>query len=383
MKENQQKVRKHADMILGRIAALALLAVMLLNLIVRDRTFSELENRTLTERPKLTAASLTDGSYMEDFEEYQADQFVGRDFLRSFEIFLRWMGGNRLENGVYLGKDGQLLEEIVMPTAEKLQEQTEAINAFASAYPETRVSVLLVPDAGTVLPDAWPAFAQENDQREAIEDFHQGLVDSVNWIDAAGALDSHSDEKLYYKTDHHWTSLGALYAYEQYCTRMGLPAGSFTAYTVSDDFNGVLSSTSGYCQQEKETIEIYTPDVPCSQVVTYQEEQKKTTSLYDMEKLDTKDQYALFLGGNNAVVDIKTTTDNDQTLLLFKDSFANSMLPFLVTNYKEIIVVDPRYYYGDAGELMNMYSVDDVLILYSGNTMFTDSSLKEVLNPAL
>ncbi len=381
MKKRKRKIRRGiADAYLGRIVALCLVAGMLINIFLPDKASSEIENRELTQFPKLTADTLADGSFTDDFESYEADQFAGRNFFRNAQIFLRWLGGDREENDVYLGKDGQLLEKIVSPTEKLLSEDAQAINEFAQAYGDVRISMMLVPDAGTILSDSYPAYAQENDQKAYYQDFQSRLSDSINKIDLCSVLEGHEGEKLYYKTDHHWTSLGAKYGYEAYCSQLSLTAGDFTAYTVSDDFNGSLSSTSGFCQGETETIEIYTPDAGTKQIVNYVDNQSKKSTLYDMDKLETKDQYAVFMGGNYSLIDIKTTTDNEQTLLLFKDSFANSLIPFLVTQYKEIVVVDPRYYYGTVTELMSSYSINDVLFLYSGNTLFADNNLKEVLS---
>lgn len=374
--------RKEADALLGKIVAACLILCMVLNILVKDKTISVIENRELKQMPKATVSDLIDGSFTSEFESYESDQFVGRNLFRNLQIFLRWLGGDRLENGVYLGKDGQLLEVTEKPEEELLQANVDAMNNLAAAYPDKNFQVMMVPDAGTIIPDAYPAYAKKSSQKVDYETVKGMLSERYSWIDVIGMLEEHRDEKLYYKTDHHWTSLGANYAYQAYCSQMGLEPGSFSSCVVSSNFNGVLSSTSGFCSGTKETIEIYLPDSGVQEVVTYVDDQRKTTTLYDEAKLDTKDQYAVFLGGNYPLIDIKTTNSNDKVLLLVKDSFANSMLPFLVTQYKEIIVVDPRYYYGDAEELMNVYPVTDVLFLYSGNTFFKDNNLRGMLEPA-
>ena len=109
------------------------------------------------------------------------------------------------------------------------------------------------------------------------------------------------------------------------------------------------------------------------------EEQKRRTSLYDSSKLKTKDKYGVFLGGNASLIDIKTTAVSDKTLLLLKDSFANSFVPFLAPYYKEIVMVDPRYYAGTMSEILETYPITDALFLYSGNTFFQDNNLQGFL----
>jgi hypothetical protein len=158
-------------------------------------------------------------------------------------------------------------------------------------------------------------------------------------------------------------------------------ASEFVSYSVSTNFNGALSSVSGCQTLKKEILDIYVPkDVEREVVVHYVDEQRKTTSLYDSEKLQTKDQYAVFLGGNSSLIDIKTVSESQKRILVVKDSFANSFLPFLVPYYREIVVVDPRYYTGTMDEIMETYEVDQVLFLYRGNTFFSDHHLAGVLD---
>ncbi|MDO4616975.1 MAG: DHHW family protein [Lachnospiraceae bacterium] len=372
--------RKRYDSMIGKLVAASLVIVLALNIFLPDQTSSELENRELKQMPAVTANALLDGTYAESVEEWQSDQFVGRNALRSLQIFLRWLGGDREENDIYYGKNGQLLENIVSADQEQQTDLISSMNTFAETYPNVRFGMMLVPDAGTIMNDSYPAFAEIKDQREDIAAACSGLSQHYILVDALGAMDTHADEKLYYKTDHHWTSLGSFYGYQAFCESFAFQSNTFTEHAVSDTFNGVLASTSGFALGEKESIEIYTPETDTGVVVTFVEDGTQTATLYDEEKLKTKDQYAVFLGGNYSMLDIKTTTDTDAVLLLFKDSFANSMIPFLTTHYKEIVVVDPRYFNGDIQEVMLTYGITDTLFLYSGNTFFADRNLQMVLS---
>ena len=114
--------------------------------------------------------------------------------------------------------------------------------------------------------------------------------------------------------------------------------------------------------------------------VNYVIENKKTTSLYETKQLKTKDQYTLFEGGNHPVVEINTTNNNHKNLLIFKDSYANSFVPFLYPYYQKIIMVDPRYYNDDINKLIENYDINQYLFLYSANTMMKDTSLSDLLN---
>ena len=146
-------------------------------------------------------------------------------------------------------------------------------------------------------------------------------------------------------------------------------------------FRVTSSSTSGFLPDKRDKIEVYQPSTQPTYVVNYVEEEEKTASIYDAEKLKTKDAYAVFLGGNHSVVDIQTTVRNGRKLLVLKDSYANSFVPFLLPYYEEIVMVDPRYYYDTMDDIVSLYEINEVLFLYNANTFFQDTSLKMVLNP--
>lgn len=378
----RRKRKGRIERVIGMIFILVLFLVMIINLLVPSKETSEQENRVLEQRPKLTAASVMNGDFMEQWESYMSDQFVGRNMWRSVKVALSRLGGSRMENGVYIGKDGQLLEEIAVPEDEQLSENAGAIKSFAETYTEIPVTVMLVPDAACILSDSLPAFAQVEDQRQLFSMVERQLGDTVTWVDTYSILNKYKSEKIYYKTDHHWTTQGAFYAFQGAAASLGIEgdvSGNYVSYTVTDSFNGVLASKSGVNLDEEEQIDIYVPasgddDV----VVNYVDEAKKRTSLYDSSKLETRDKYAVFLGGNSSVVDIKTVSTSTKRLLVVKDSFADCFIPFLTPYYREIVVVDPRYYSGTMEEIMNTYRITDALVLYSGNTFFTDNNISGV-----
>ena len=97
--------------------------------------------------------------------------------------------------------------------------------------------------------------------------------------------------------------------------------------------------------------------------------------------METRDKYALFFGGNYAQVKINTPIEENRTLLILKDSYANCLVPFLAPHYRTIIMVDPRYYYGNLEELIQVEGVQEVLYLYNANTFFADTSLELALTP--
>ena len=380
MKKDRQ--RKVQEQLVGIIFILTLFLFLIINVIVPDREKSVQENRMLATKPKFRLSSLISGDYDEKFEAYMDDQFVGRDMWRKLKVAVDRIGGSRLENGVYIGTNGQLLEQIEVADENHLATNIKAIKSFSESQSKIPVRMMLVPDAANVLNHSLPALAKPEDQTQMFSMVRKDLGDSVEWIDVSTELNKHKTEKIYYKTDHHWTTLGAFYAFQAAAPSLGIDgdlSGKYVSYTVSDSFNGMLASKSGVNLGEKEQIDIYVPtEEDTDLIVDYVDEGKRSTSLYDSSKLKEKDQYTVFLGGNSSLLDIRTVSTSTKRLLLVKDSFANSFIPFLTPYYREIVVVDPRYYSGTINDLMDSYRISEVLFLYSGNTFFKDNNISGV-----
>ena len=380
MKKDRQ--RKVQEQLVGIIFILILFLFLIINIIVPNKEKSVQENRMLATKPKFRLSSLISGDYDEKFEAYMDDQFVGRDMWRKLKVTVDRICGSRLENGVYIGRNGQLLEQIEVADENHLAANIKAIKSFSESQKKIPVRMMLVPDAANVLNHSLPALAKPENQTQMFSMVRKDLGDSVEWIDVSTELNKHKTEKIYYKTDHHWTTLGAFYAFQAAAQSLGIEgdlSGNYVSYAVSDSFNGMLASKSGVNLGEKEQIDIYVPtEEDTDLIIDYVDEGKRSTSLYDSSKLKEKDQYTVFLGGNSSLLDIRTVSTSTKRLLLVKDSFANSFIPFLTPYYREIVVVDPRYYSGTINDLMDSYRISEVLFLYSGNTFFKDNNISGV-----
>lgn len=380
MKKDRQ--RKVQEQLVGIIFILILFLFLIINIIVPNKEKSVQENRMLATKPKFRLSSLISGDYDEKFEAYMDDQFVGRDMWRKLKVTVDRICGSRLENGVYIGRKGQLLEQIEVADENHLAANIKAIKSFSERQKKIPVRMMLVPDAANVLNHSLPALAKPEDQTQMFSMVRKDLGDSVEWIDVSTELNKHKTEKIYYKTDHHWTTLGAFYAFQAAAPSLGIEgdlSGKYVSHAVSNSFNGMLASKSGVNLGEKEQIDIYVPtEEDTDLIIDYVDEGKRSTSLYDSSKLKEKDQYTVFLGGNSSLLDIRTVSTSTKRLLLVKDSFANSFIPFLTPYYREIVVVDPRYYSGTINDLMDSYRISEVLFLYSGNTFFKDNNISGV-----
>ncbi len=352
--------------------------VLALSVLTPDKDFSETENRSLAQLPGL--ADVADGSFLDDLGSWFADQFPGRDGWMTLNLRTNTFLGQKEMGGVYLCEDDYLIQVPSAPNEIQAERNLKAINAFQEAYPELNMVMTVVPNAVTVHADKLPANAPARDQRADLAAL-EGKLRGVTFADVTEDLMAHSSEYLYYKTDHHWTSLGAFYAFQSLAPALGIMSPSlseYTVYPVSTTFEGTLSSKSG-SHEALDTVDIYVSNAGIDYYVTFADSGKVSSSMYHRAALDAKDHYTVFFGGNYSRVDITTTANTGRNLLLFKDSYANCMVQFLYPYFDHITIIDPRYYYDNLELVITSESITDVFFLYNLDTYLGDSSLADVL----
>lgn len=355
------------------------------NLLTPDKLFSESENRSLEQLPSFSTRNLFSGKFTSDVEQYIADQFAARDIWIGLKSGAERMVGKKESHGVYLGKNGFLLQKFTPPTAEEQKEKVAAIHAFDDATPDLRKYVMLVPTAQSVLTDKLPTYATDNAELAYRDKVHEALRENIHVVDVYPALTDNQQESFFYKTDHHWTTHGAYYAYQELGKKMGFEPTTkedFHIKTVTGSFYGSLYSKSGYRHVEPDSIDLYLPKKSETYHVEYVDEQRQSDSLYAMENLKEKDKYKVFLGGNYGLIKIGTGNTEGKKLLVIKDSYANSFLPFLTQDFEEIYVVDLRYYDGDLKKLIQEQHIYDMLLLYNVQTFFEDPSIQTLAEHA-
>ena len=351
------------------------------NLFSKDKKYSESENRMLAQKPEFSMANLASGKYMKDMEDYVTDQFFIRDKWINLKVLEDLALGKRESNGVYIGKKDHLMEIPTAPNQKALDNNLDAISNFSASHPDINTVMTLIPNAAYVYNHLVPRNAPVRDQEADIKYVQSAVGTSLNFVDLTKTMTSHKDEEIYYKTDHHWTTLGAKYAFDALSTALGIdsPTQEYTIYPVTHSFQGTLTSKSGY-DKGKDTIELYIPqNVNTDCLVNFVDEGKRTASMYESAALENKDKYEVFFGGNHSRVDISTPMEGKKNMLLFKDSYANCFIPFLVPYYRNIIVIDPRYYYDNIESLITDNEITDILFLYNVNTFLGDTSLGDVL----
>ena len=353
----------------------------LLLILSHGRTFSDNENRMLQQPPALTGTSLTSGRFMNQFEDFVADQFFYRDGWIQTKLKMDKMLGRKSSNGVYFGRDGSLIEDTAVPDDEDLARNLEAINHFAQIHPDLAVVMSVVPNASEINVPMVPAGAPLRSQTRDIEKIKSALSGDVLFADVTDILLRHRQEQLYYRSDHHWTSLGAKYAFEEIAGYMGIhPDSSYQVLTVADDFSGTMASVSGDFGVT-DLVDIYVDDPEIPYYVEYAGDPVKYSSIYKSSALEAKNKYEVFFGGNYPRITVTTTNRTERNLLVLKDSYANCFIQFLLPYYDKIVIVDPRYYSDDLEAELASSAITDVLILYNENTFVQDNSLSGVLDP--
>lgn len=354
-----------------------------MNILSRDREFSESENRVLASFPKLTLSSIADGSFMKSFETYMADQFIFRDSLISAKTYFDRLSGKKEENGVYIGKDGFLIEKQSPYNKKKVKALTKSINSFMKKYPYANKMVAISPNASYVYSDKLPKNVEVSDQYNQLTKIMNSLEGkNYRFLNVSKALlEAKKKHQVFYKTDHHWTTRGAAAVFKAIADKWGLDNGKvkYKFLTVSGDFEGTLASKTGI-HDVKDKVEICLPkNSKGSYVVAIESQEKKTATLFDSEKLKQKNKYEVFLGGNYDKVVIDTVSSSKNTLLIIKDSYANCLIPMLTPYFARIVVVDPRYMTDSIHTVMDEYSFSHVLFLYNLNTFLQDTSLESAM----
>lgn len=349
------------------VIAFVILFFTVADLVEEDKIYSGTENRMLAVKPKLSGEALLQGTYAEDYETYVSDQFVGRDKWVMLKTGMDILLQKRDINGVYLGKEGYLIEQHKPEDyTEEMEDEKLALLEKLTKRWNTRV--MLVPTADNILTGKLPDNASYYDETRLLAKVKE-LVGEYKYVDVYSALQEHADEEIFYRTDHHWTSLGAYYGYRAWTdTKHVYPIirEAEGRQTVTEDFLGTLHSRI-HLPMSGEEIQ-YFPDTEQRPVTITYDFGRSTTSFYEESYLDTKNKYGYFLDDNHAFIEIQTGRPNGKTLFVIKDSYANCVIPLLAQHYETIYVLDLRYFNGRLFEFMEQYEAEgkmEVLVLYN------------------
>lgn len=341
------------------------------NILKPDRDFSDKENRVLAKMPPLRLDSYMSGEFATDYESYITDQFVIRDqwigIKKNTEIII----GKTEINDVYLAADDYLIEKYPGRYSTELAQQnighlSEFAEEMLERYGQGHVKIMVVPSAGQILTDKLPPYASA----EAEQAYYDKLAERIPaevWFDSRAVLEEHRDQSLYYRTDHHWTTLAAFYAYQGWAAEMGFPVVAREDYqieTLTDSFKGTIAAKVGG-ETAADTINSFTAREQPVYQIRYNESDQVETDLYNREVLEKNDKYMVFFGGNKPIVQVAVENDSDRRLLVLKDSFSHCFIPFTFRDYSQVDFIDLRYFNKELEEYMAKGNYTDILFLNS------------------
>lgn len=370
---------------------------------VNKPEISEMENRALKKKPELKISALFDGSYFRDYTEYYNDTFILRDrFLKISNDIQQMLFIKDTDVKIIISDKSKEYSNIPEPKAtddnneKNLENTPENISSAATPEPSKKpynegdgVGYWLVIDGKAVElfkfnRDNFDFYAQvlneckekigskipiysliaptnsefvklrkykgiTDSQNYAIEYLESKLNDGITTVNTYDVLNQHKEEYIYFGSDHHWTALGAYYAYTTFMQTKGeepIPLEEYKMVKIDNFLGSTYAKTRDKSiEKNPDTINAYLP------FVGYKYEKHRYNAcneadIIDMKYADTKlDKYLVFLSAGDATwAKISTENKNGKKLLVIKDSYGNSFVPFLLPHYEEIYVIDPRFY---------------------------------------
>lgn len=365
------------DDIFAAAVVIVLAVCFLITAVHKTAKVSEKENRELAGHPKFSISRILNGSYMDDFEVYAADQFVWRDGAISLKAGFEHFLGKNDNNGVYFCKDDYLIAKPAEYDSKTVDDNLASLLTIAGAG-SYNMTVAVVPTAYNILTDKLPKHAHDGRMTAVTKEVNRVLDGSgINVCDTTSALKSHRNEYIYYRTDHHQTALGSYYVYAELGAYLGYTPyqqGDFVKDTLTDDFYGTSWSKASIGSIEPDIIERYSV-AGVEATVEFPLEGKSMSGMYSADKLAKKDKYSVYLDGNHGLTVIHSNCGSGRSIALLKDSYAHSIAPFLANHFDSIYLVDMRYYNDDFVRYLGELGVKDMLVLYNADTFNTDTNL--------
>jgi DHHW protein len=394
----------------------------LMFLLQKQETKSLVEKRKLKEFPEFNTDSIYYGRYMRALDDYVADHFPYREGLVEFALKLKeWRGYHSDELIIIntpkkpkkiIGKDsanveldtaaleeGEVIEDnrgLVISDGRAMQlfggNNSRAKNyaAMVNAYYEElkaegiNVFNVVVPSSAEFyLPSKFKHLKEQ--EKRNIKMIYDSEAGGVGKVDAYSKIAAHKNEYVYFRTDHHWTGLGAYYAYTAFCETAGFEAVPLDKM-IKKSQNKFYGSLYFYLNRNSTLAEHYDtvhywkmPDNPTCLVYKKNNMNKPIKSHV---VVDQAGGYSVFLGADYPLIKIETNVKNNRSIIVVKNSYGNPFITYLVSHYEKIFVVDFRYYNTGIIDLLRENKVTDLLFIngsISANTPYTASRIKRLM----
>lgn len=353
------------------IVLLSLWGVLVLGAwLLPAKEISEAERRPLAQMPEISADTILSGTFMEKFESYTQDQFPLRQGFRTVKSLFHYdMLGQKDNNGIYIENGFAVKQEYPLNEGSL----DHAVSRFQALYEkyltESDCYMVIVPDKNFYFADDAKQLKMDYDR--LWDRFRQELP-WAQQIDLRSVL----KRGVYYQTDTHWQQDSLSMAAHTICEAMGVsPQKDLHAVLTHQNFYGVYYGQAALpllpdsiLLMENELLKNCT---------VYDHETGKTTGIYDLEKLDGKDPYEVYLSGPKALLTITNPAGQPgKELIVFRDSFGSAMVPLLLADYETVTVADIRYLHMDLLERFVDFHGQDVLLLYSTLVLNNSETIK-------
>ncbi len=349
-------MKRKIDFIILTTCIITVVTLLCAFIVLPKRQFSSAENRNLKSKPTFNISNIMSGRYTADLGEYISDQFPAREIFVTTKAYTELLLGKRENNGIIYGKKNTLIDKCNI--GDRLEENLNIVKQFERSV-NIPVHLAILPSSIDVFAENLPKSYSTKQNDILWQQFFEH-TESLG-LKAENLYAPLCEQNCYYRTDHHYTSYGAYQTYQILGKAIGYTPNVldfFTTETVSKQFCGTSMRTSGFYLSKKDEISLFRYDDDTSYEIIAD---GNKIELYDFSKLDSTDKYAVFLGGNHSRVDISNGKDRPK-MLIIRDSFADSLAPFLAIHY-DLTLIDLRYYNENVQQLVLDEKFDSILIL--------------------
>lgn len=383
-------MEKRSELITVVLFCLIIASLAISFVIMPDKQFSQQENRNLEQAPEFNGERFFSGEFATDTNVYFSDQFPLRDWfvkLKSASELAMLKGEN---NGVLYSSEQlavknfnsylsaiEVTEDTDRIFEESIKTQLKRVNRLSTKLDVPLVTV--IPPRTIDIADGSFSYDRPDGDRQ-FELMNELLSEDCGYIDTLSDLRARYEkgEYVYYRTDHHWTTLGAYYTYCEIMKQYGkadkiIPMDKFEIEKV-EDFSGTTAARANFPFYKKDTIEIW--HLPDDDEYEITADGEKLDGFYKMAHAETSDKYSLFLDGTHNITTITKSGSDRETLIVAKDSFANCLIPFLAREF-DIVALDLKSN-PNLSSAAEQYSADAVLIVFNTENLISTGNLGKV-----
>ncbi|MDR2506159.1 MAG: hypothetical protein LBD16_08680 [Oscillospiraceae bacterium] len=337
------------------------------------RTFSDMENRPLTQFAAPSVSALVSGRWTAQINSAVEDQFPLRDAWMTLQAAYDAALLRNERNGILLGKDGWLFETADNLDLRVARDTMNAINALAEITGR-EIPMAIVPMSSAVYSDMLPASYAADDLGAAVEGLF-GSAPRVRALYISEALREASAEGgVFFRTDHHWTSLGAIAGYNAMRDALGLDVHEAETRTIIEpEPSGFRGSYYARAPMPWIAPDEFEAEFPAG-VTLIIDGEAADGLMRATESPSSRDAYNRLLYGNHGLMELRGA-GAEGVLVVIRDSYANMLLPWFTLNYSRVVAIDPRYFAGDMLTLLEEYNEADILCVYGLTTLLTDRNL--------